>query len=288
MYFYKTILFTSVMIFLSIFSNMPLASPKSEAVCVDTHCKKYVKYLKRFVKNGSNEARVILASMHLNGIGVERNIDKAIKYLERAHKAGQGQASWLLYSLYKNEKTADVDKAFLDELFAMAIKRNVNGALFQRASESIDFSKQDNYKSMQVLANTSLKNHKPSMYLLAKMYEFGEGTKQDLLKAADLYKKLELFDYKDSAVRFENILKSSVSRPSLYKQIEKLDIEVISVRGQKLGFTANLGIFIKKLQESGLYDGKGGFTRIRGKNCTHSSSACGVIYDIEGFMSGTM
>lgn len=254
--------------------------------CDDMACKRDFRRLRKFARNGSPEAQFIVATMYINGVTEDVKIDRAIRYLKKSDKSGLGMASWVLSNMYKEGSVVEKDDQMAKYYFDRALARQVNGALFEKATQTLNLSHKNNQEPVKYLQLAANQQHKKSMYLLAQMYEFGEGIEQDLLKAAKLYKDLEFYEYKDSYSRFQNILTLTKADKDLYQKLKVMDVERIKVTGEKIDLKAGLAILAKALYDSGTYDSRGGFSRILGGTCVNSSSSCGFQNDPKRFVKG--
>jgi TPR repeat protein len=261
-------------------------------LCASDNCLKLFKKLKKYASWGNPEAQVLVAAAYLSGNGLEVNEQLAVRNLRKAVKSGSNRARWMMSYLYKHGVgiAKDLDKS--GRLLNKAVKYDYPPALFQKATEIIDFATMNNEDGVAMLAAAAKKRHKASMYLLAKMYQHGKGIAADKFEAAKLYKKLAFSGYKDSHQRLESVLNAAKENEESSEEMLAFssDIEVIQVIGEKWNMELALEYKVKKMSKSQIYDGKSYFSHLRGRTCLNSSSKCISINgeDVDGFMRSAM
>jgi len=254
-------------------SSAPEFSVLTSELCSTSECKKHYRQLKQFAKYGSTEAQNVVAVAYLTGNGLEKNTRLAIRNLRKAKSSGSARAAWTLSYLYKNGIGVEHNDLQANNLLQYAIDKNFGPAMFQKATELLDINKKDNDQAVDLLIKSSTK---PAKYLLAQMYEYGEGIEQNVNEAARLYKELEFADYKDSKLRLSALVKQA--KIDHKNSLVDPNIEVITVSGMKWDINKTLSTLVENLEISGLYDGKS-MSKIRGKGCINSSSSCSVVTD---------
>ncbi|MCW8833696.1 MAG: sel1 repeat family protein [Colwellia sp.] len=269
-------------------SSKPEFTVLTKELCLTEECKRSFRKLKNFARKGSTEAQVVIAIAYLTGNGLEKNPEKAVRNLKKAKRSGSARAAWTLSYLYTKGIGVSKDTEQANELLQYALDKNFGPALFQKASEILDLSKKENEEAIFLLKKSISTSNKNATYLLAQMYEFGEGVEQNIEQALKLYSQLKFSNYKDSQQRYEKLFSDYKGDPKLISLSQGLDpsIETITVSGAKWDLQKTLTTLVHYLDSSGLYDG-GGFSHIRGKGCANSSSACAMIgakEDIDRFM----
>lgn len=264
-------------------STTPEFSVLTEELCVSEECHKSYQQLKRFAKYGSKEAQIVVATAYLTGNGLEKNPKLAVRNLKKAKAAGSARAAWTLSYLYNNGIGVEQNTEQARELLQYAIDKNFGPALFQKAMEYLDLNKQDNIKSIALLKRAINASDKSAKYLLAQMYEYGEGIEQDLIMAAKLYQELQFSSYKDSQDRLQEVIEKAKKDASSSFPFSELDpnIEVLTISGVTWDIQKTLSTLVENLEVTGLYDGRG-IGKIRGKGCVNSSSPCESIKGKEG------
>ncbi|WP_448547570.1 tetratricopeptide repeat protein [Thalassotalea fusca] len=256
----------------------PDFSVLTKQLCVSDECKKNYQKLKKFAKHGSMEAQMVVATAYLTGNGLEKNPKRAAMNLKKAKSSGSARAAWTLSYLYTHGIGVDKDLEEAEELFQYALDKNFGPALYQKATEMLDLTTKNNAEAILLLKTAIAKSDKESTYLLAQMYELGEGVEQNTVEAVRLYSTLKFFDYKDSQKRLQELLTSHAEDPEivqLNKELD-LDIEVITVSGMNWNLDNTLSTLVENLDMMGNYYG-GGIGRIRGKGCVNSSSVCSSV-----------
>ena len=257
-------------------SHQPEMSVLTKELCADNECKKKYRQLKNFAKYGSTEAQIVVSIAYLTGNGLEKNPKLAVRNLKKAKKGGSSRAAWMLAYLYKNGIGTEQNTALADEYFQYALDKDFSPALFEKATELLDFSHKENHHAVTLLTRAAATSSKQAKYLLAKMYELGEGVEKDLTQAAKLYKELEFFDYKDSRQRLYALINNSKKSADVFAQLSQFapSDEIITINGEVWGLQETLGKLVNILDSSGLYDGKSAASHIRGQGCANSSSSC--------------
>lgn len=259
--------------------------------CTKANCLKLLKKLKKYANWGSPEAQVLVATAYLTGNGMEKNEKLAVRHLRKAILSGSNRARWMMSYLFKEGIGVDSDLYQSERLLNKAAKYNYPPALFQKAIETINFDSENNDDAISMLTTAANKQHKVSMYLLAKMYQHGKGASADKYEAAKWYKKLSFFDYRDSHQQLQSLLSEAKKSEKVEQKMLALvsDIEVIEVVGEKWNMEVALEYKIQKIAEEGIYDGKSYGSHLRGRTCLNSTSRCISIEgeDIAAFMGGS-
>ena len=274
--------------FTSFASNIqsPDLSVLPKEACIDDECLKKFRQLKSFAKHGSAEAQIVVAIAYLTGNGLEKKPELALRNLKKAHKNGSSRAAWMLAYLYENGIGTEQDNALAKEYFQYALDKGFAPALFEQAVKLLDFNQSasdaNNQQAVNLLIKAEEVESRKAKYLLAKMYELGEGVDQDMLAAAKRYKALERLDYQDSHQRLTSLMAKAQQEKALSEQLHPYspETELITVTGEKWNLHNTLDRLVVLLDSSGLYDGKS-IGHIRGKGCANSSSSCSMVTDEE-------
>lgn len=243
--------------------------PLFESKPCDSACFERFKVIRKYAMHGNPQAMVLLATAYLTGEGQEYNPERAEIWLRRADNVGSTKATWMRAQLYKAGLGVEKDLEKYHFLLNKAVKRNYGPALFAVAADTI---LQDGFNddAVNMLKRAKADGYKQASYLLAKMYETGQGVAQDKLKAAQIYKTLP--SYKESRKRFDIIKQQAkVSNAELFSKVEALgDMEVIEVVGQSIDYNLQLDNVITLFKsESSIYDKHGGTgSRIPWRKCT--------------------
>ncbi|MFT4926635.1 MAG: TPR repeat protein [Phenylobacterium sp.] len=264
--------------------------------CISEHCQQQFKRLRKYARYGNPKAQLLVANAYLTGDGLASDLTMAVRYLNKARINGSIAAGYILADLYRQGVGVEQDTARADSLVNTAVKHNYGPALYAKARQTLNLESTENDKEIKLLEIAALGHHKPSAYLLAQMYEYGEGVAQDSYQAAKYFNYLSRSGYKDSQQRFTALLKQSkassksASSPALYQQIASLqnDIEVIGITAKKLSFDKKLDITYTKIKQNENYQGIATGSRIAGANCRKSSYRCGAVdnsHDIDTLFS---
>lgn len=258
--------------------STPEFSVLTQERCLTSNCKTSFKKLKRFAKFGSTEAQVVIATAYLTGNGLEKNLKKAVVNLKKAKRAGSARAAWTLSYLYMEGIGVSKNVEQANELLQYAIDKNFGPALFQKAIETLNLTKMDNDESIALLKRAISTSNKDAIYLLAQMYEFGEGVEKNNEQAVLLYSQLKFSGYKDSEIRLRGLIDEHIvdSKLSSIDQKSEPNTEIITVSGTKWDLQKTLTTLVEHIDSTGLYDGKG-IGHLRGRGCMNSSSACASI-----------
>jgi hypothetical protein len=265
-------------------------SANSESSCTNDNCLKLIKKMKKYANWGSHEAQVLVATAYLTGNGMEKNEKLAVRHLRKAILSGSNRARWMMSYLFKEGIGIDKDLNQSERLLNKAAQYNYPPALFQKAVETINFEETNNEGGLSMLMAAANKQHKVSMYLLAKMYQHGKGVSANNFEAAKLYKKLSYYNYRDSSQQLRFVLsgvkKNKERAPEMLALIS--DIEVIEVIGERWSIEVALEYKLNKIMKEGIYDGNSYGSHLRGRTCLNSSSKCILIEgeDIAAFMGG--
>ncbi|WP_085298277.1 tetratricopeptide repeat protein [Cognaticolwellia mytili] len=261
-------------------------------ICDSDSCLKLFKELKKYAKWGNPEAQVLVGTAYLTGNGLEKNDRLAVRNLRKAVLSGSNRARWMMSYLYKHGIGIDKNLAQSERLLDKAAKYNYPPALFQKATEIINFSGSNNEEGVAMLEAAAKKKHKASMYLLAKMYQYGKGLSLDQLKSAKLYKKLAFSSYRDSRKQLKSILQEVKKEQKNSEEMLSLssDIERIEVIGHKWDMELALEYKVERMSKSNIYDGNSFGSHLRGRTCLNSSSKCISISgeDVDGFVANVM
>lgn len=261
-------------------------------LCESNNCQKLFKKLKKYANWGNPEAQVLVGTAYLTGNGLEKNDKLAVRNLRKAVLSGSNRARWMMSYLYKQGIGIEKDLEKSERLLNQAAKYKYPPALFQKATEIINFDAVNNEKGVAMLEIAAKKNHKASRYLLAKMYQHGKGTSVDIFESAKLYKKLAFFGYRDSHKQLKSVLSEAKKDQKNSKEMLSMasDIERIQVIGEKWDMELALEYKVEKMSKNSIYDGKSFGSHLRGRTCLNSSSKCISIggEDVDGFMNNVM
>lgn len=261
-------------------------------LCESASCEKLFKKLKKYANWGNPEAQVLVATAYLTGNGLEKNHQLAVRHLRKAILSGSNRARWMMSYLYQNGLGIDQDLQQAERLLDKAAKYKFPPALFQKSVEMINFETMNNDEAVTMLEIAAKKNHKASMYLLAKMYQHGKGISADQFSSAKLYKKLAFSGYRDSHQQLKSVLselKENKNNPEKMQTFVS-ETEIIEVIGHKWNMELALEYKVEKISKNNIYDGKSFGSHLRGRTCLNSSSSCISIggEDVDGFMRDVM
>jgi len=269
-----TALLTTALFASNTFANQKAHSNDAEKLCTGDSCAVQIQKLKRHSRYGNPEALILLATAYLNGDGVEKNPALALKKLKRATRSDSGKAMFMLAALYKDGVGTDVDQERSDMWLNRAVAQNYGPAFYQKALITLDFKKTDNSKEIELLLEAEKKHSKAAVYLLSMLRETGNLVEKDIVKAAEGYRDLAFYSYRDSADRLTNIANSMKDSTKEYERISELagDIERITVTGQKMTFEVALDNTIERITRESMYDGRSTGSHIPGRGCTKKNN----------------
>ncbi|CAG8618070.1 41_t:CDS:2 [Acaulospora morrowiae] len=193
------------------------------------------KAVQRFLEDYENEAPKIfnslqvmrherkdlfLALSYFYGFGIEKNVKKYLDNLENAFTKDVFAISELATCYRKGTGVEkDIEKAF--ELYKICVEY---GSMVDKCSLSefylkgIGGARKDPKHAFDLLKSSATVGYIPAMYWLGYYYQYGFGVRQNLEKAADLYREvIQNGDYKDARKKLEELSNqgNSISKKSL-------------------------------------------------------------------------
>lgn len=251
----------------------------TDKLCPDNSCEEQIKRLKRHGKLYKNpHALILLSTAYLTGEGVEKDEVRAYKLMKQAAASRSSKAFFILSVMLKDGVGTEVNKRRAQKYLDRSAKRGYPPAMFQKALETLDFSKANNDEAIKWLEKAANKSHKEAAYLLAQLKETGVAVEKDLLAAADYYKRSAFWNYKDSNKRLQHIASTVDRNDKDYLAISKLaeDVETITIYGNKMDFALALDLKIDAVTIGSIYDGNSAGPRIPG-GCL-ARRMCSIAY----------
>jgi len=256
-----------------------------QKMCEGDSCAVQMKKLKRHARYGNPEALVLLASAYLNGDGVEKNPEKAYKKLKRAAGEDSGKAMFMLSAMKRDGLGTDKDLRKSNLWLDKAVAVKYPPAMYQKALQTLDFNKADNSSELELLLTAEEKGNKAATYLMSVLRETGTLVEKDEVKAAEGFRNLSFFNYKDSSARLQAIAdrwaEAEITDEKGAERIAQLadGIETITVTGNKMSFEMALDATITRITSGDMqiYDGRSTGSHIPG-GCTRKRN-CSIISD---------
>lgn len=248
------------------------------SLCSEDSCKTQILKLKKHSRYGNPETLILLATAYLTGEGVEKSPELAFKKIKRAVRSRYGKAMFILSAYYRDGIGTEKDLEKSERWLAKAAAEGYPQALYQTALLTLDFDKADNSEELELLLRAEEKRNKDAMYLLSRLRETGTLVEKNTLKAAEGYKKLTFWNYKDSRERLVNLINTTDETAQEYTKISTLDddIETLTVTGNNVSFELALSNTIDRVTYNSLYDGRSTGSRISGTVCSKRTN-CQVI-----------
>lgn len=256
------------------FAKSVVEDVSESKLCDGDSCDVQIRKLKRHSRYGNPDTLILLASAYLNGEGVEKNPEMAIKKLKRATRAHSGKAMFMLAALYKDGIGTEVNIEQSDLWLKRSVAEGYPQALYQTALKTLDLKKEDNSAELALLLKAEERENKAAAYLLSVFRETGTLLEKDTVRAAEGYKNLAFWDYKDSKNRLENLAKNADETVEGYERISSLasDIERITVTGTKISYKMALDLTIDRVTRDSIYDGRSTGSHIPGRGCTQKTN----------------
>jgi uncharacterized protein len=176
-----------------------------QKMCEGDSCQVQMRKLKKHARYGNPEALVLLASAYLNGDGVEKDPVKAYKKLKRAAGERSGKAMFMLSAMKRDGIGTDKDMRKSNLWLEKAVAVKYPPAMYQKALQTLDFNKADNSAELALLLEAEEKDNKAATYLMSVLRETGTLVEKDEVKAAEGFRNLSFWGYKDSSARLQAI-----------------------------------------------------------------------------------
>lgn len=255
-------------------------------MCEGDSCAVQMSKLKKHARYGNPEALVLLASAYLNGDGVEKDPTKAYKKLKRAAGEDSGKAMFMLSAMKRDGIGTNKDMRKSNLWLDKAVAVKYPPAMYQKALQTLDFDKADNSAELALLLEAERKENKAATYLMSVLRETGTLVEKDEVKAAEGFRNLSFWGYKDSSARLQAIADrwaeaEVVADEKGAERIAQLadGIETITVTGNKMSFEMALDATITRITSGDMqiYDGRSTGSHIPG-GCTRKRN-CSIISD---------
>ncbi|MCH8536417.1 MAG: sel1 repeat family protein [Alkalimonas sp.] len=269
---------------------LPLSSYASEqpeqtagiSVCEQGECTNDLRKLRRLSRYGSGDASAVIALAYASGEGYELNPEEAVRFLQQGVRQNSAMAMFLQSDWYRRGFLLPQDEAKAMELLDKAVAAHYAPAIHQKASLLIQtHQEEDIAEAVAILQQAAEQRHMDSMYLLARLQQFGLGTEQDLPAAGRAFRSLAINGYPNARQQLDDViqqLQSDDEQQELITYFEEVDnIEVIQVVGQPNQLNTQLGNLARQLDNSGQFIRGTAGSRIRGSSCENSGSPCAVI-----------
>lgn len=269
---------------------LPLSSHASEqpeqvagiSVCEQDECTNDLRKLRRLARYGSGDAAAVIALAYASGEGYEHDPEEAIRFLQQGVRYNSAMAMFLQSDWYRRGFLLPQDEAKANELLDKAVAESYAPAIHQKAAFLIQTHQDENIaEAVAILQEAAEQRHMDSMYLLARLQQFGLGTEQDLPAAGRAFRSLAINGYPNARQQLNDViqqLQQDDEQQELIAYFEEVDnIEVIQVVGQRNQLNTQLGHLARQLDNSGQFIRGTTGSRIRGSSCENSGSPCAVI-----------
>lgn len=268
------------------FSKQSLASTGvAIASCETETCKEKFKNFKKFAKNGSPQAQMVLAGMYYSGYGVDKNVNRALRWYR---KASRHQLSFATYRaglmfLFEPEVEQNIPKGleFLEratDLRSAAAANTLADIYIQGSLVEKDLRLAANW-----LNKASDLGDKHAQFKLAQIYDAGVLGNDDKAIAIALYKKSAEQNH-DKAYQRLIELGAIKKRADIFASTQNEDIERIEVTAPKL--EALLDISLLSIKESKQYNQRQSCSRVPTPICKGVQISIIAPDDIEIQLTG--
>lgn len=266
---------SSALLLASISSAPSQASAVSIVSCDTTKCRAEYKDYRKFARNGSPQAQIVLAGMYYSAYGVEQNTEQALRWYKKASRTRNDENSSFasyragLIQLF-DIGTAEAIEKGMKYLAKAALKKNQNAA-YQLADLYIQgvLVKQDFNLAEHWLTVASDLGDARSQYKLGLIYEAGLLGEQQTGKAIEYYQKAAV---KNNSLAIERLQLLGVikDKSGLFAMTEGDNIETITISAPDL--SELMGITLTGLKESRKFNRRQSCSKVPGSHCEHVKS----------------
>lgn len=269
-----------------VFALPSLAASNDDLKCATETCLSTMVQAKKLARWGNPRAQYVVGIAYINGDGLEKNVEKGMHNLRKASQAGLPHASYQLAYEYKTGHNVKSDQSEYKKYLEKSAARGYLKAKFELATMALNTT--NNNQAIKELFELSAKEHKPSMYLLAKLYLNEESNiPLEKLEVANMLYKLSKKGYKDAKTIYRNAfavddsINNQVVKINLKENNTDDEVERIIVSGVKEDITSALDDFVTIEKKYSAYNGITTGSRIKGKQCGTSGQICKSISGID-------
>ena len=186
-------------VLLSQFKTYP--SEKEKSVKIHFFTTPFMKQIFQWANQGDVFAQYYLGSCYANGDGVEKDMLEAIEWYRKAADQGDADAQYNIGLCYANGDGLEEDMTMAMEWYRKAAKRG--NAEAQRAIE--EWNEYNNFwdynEEEKRLRKVMKQGNADAQYNLGMCYEKGDGVKENIKKAMDLYQSSAIQGYSKAQCR---------------------------------------------------------------------------------------
>lgn len=165
--------------------------------------------LERLCSSGNIRAGYALGYMYYNGDGVKADKKKAFKNFELAAEKGDFLAQYNIGMMLASGDGVPKNRKKAVSWLKKAAENKYTPALYQLGVQALLAKPKPDYKeAVKNFAFAAVKDHPDAQYSLGVIYEYGKGTKPDLVKALGWYQKAAALGHKKAIVKLEKIAKN--------------------------------------------------------------------------------
>jgi len=256
---------------------------KYQKICTSEQCENQIKKMKKFARWRDPKAQLLVGTAYLYGDGIEQDIDKAVYWLYRAAYDNSNDTKYslkafhMMTKIYKEGIGVEVDLEKSEKYMTKLLDKQYGPVVYAKAIELLKLNKSD--EGISLLKQASDNKYNPATYLLARIFQIGNYTQQNIETAALYYQKIVTSNYKDSKKQLSSLI-DQISQISdhdetLVKNLTAtVNMEVIDVRANKIEIQDNMALTLQRLNKNrGKYTAATG-SRIKGRSCGHTSNSC--------------
>lgn len=258
----------SQIIFIGAMLSFPsLASSVQIAACDTDACRKKFKEYRKYARNGSPEAQMVLAGMFYSGYGVERSSKQSLRWYRLAGRQTSLSFAKLragLLFLYDKDIEQNIEKGV--EL----LEKAANGSSIEAANRLANLYIQGELVEKNLpeaekwLLVASELGDDSSQYRLGLIYEAGMLGEKQLEKAIELYQKSALKNNVQASERL-SLLGVTKAKEDVFASTKDDNIERIAVTAPDL--SSLLDISLTAIRDTGQYGKRQSCTRLIGARC---------------------
>lgn len=239
--------------------------------------------MKKFARWRDPKAQLLVGTAYLYGDGIEQDIDKALYWLNRAANDNSHDTKYslkafhMMSKIYKDGIGVEADTEKSEKYINKLLEKKYGPTVYAKAITSLKLNKVD--EGITLLKQASESKYNPATYILARMFQLGNYTEQNIETAALYYQKIAISNYKDSKTQLasliEEISKSQSHDAALVTSLSStLNMEVIDVTANKIDTQDNMSLTLQRLNKNrGKYTAATG-SRIKGRSCGQTSNSC--------------
>jgi TPR repeat protein len=254
-----------------------------QKICTSEQCENQIKKMKKFARWRDPKAQLLVGTAYLYGDGIEQDIEKALYWLNRAAYDNSHDTKYslkafqMMSKIYKEGIGVDIDTEKSEKYTNKLLEKQYGPTVYAKAIALLKSNKTD--EGITLLKQASENKYKPATYILARMFQLGNYTEQNIETAALYYQKIATSNFKDSKTQLsaliDQISKSQIHDTTLVTNLSAtLNMEVIDVTANKVDIQDNMSLTLQRLNKNrGKYTAATG-SRIKGRSCGQTSNSC--------------